>query len=250
MAKIKKGEWILLLGEKNFVTRTKGIFHTEFGKINLDEIVGKEFGIEVKTHKGKKFRVIKPTILDLMKKAKRGPQVILPKDASIILSKTGINKNSVVIDAGSGSGFLALFLSNFVKKVYTYEKREKHFRIVKENIKLLRIKNIEAKQKDVSKGFDEKDVDLVVLDLETPQKIIKHAYKSLKPGGYLVVYCPFAEEVGPVVKEMKKRGFVSLEIIENLQRNWKISFDKKNESHMRPEPYITFTGFIVVGRKK
>jgi tRNA (adenine57-N1/adenine58-N1)-methyltransferase len=251
MSKIKKNEWIMLLGkQKSFVVRCKGKFHCEFGIINLDEVVGKKFGIKVKSHLGEEFVVVKPFLTDLMKKLKRAPQVILPKDASVILAKTGVGKNSIVIDAGSGSGFLAIFLSNYVKKVYTYEKNEKFHEIVKENIKTLKIKNIVAKLKDVSQGFDEKDVDLVVLDLENPEKIVKHAYEALRAGGWLVVFCPFAEEVGKVVKEMQKKGFVISEIIENLQRNWEISFDKKDISHLRAAPYVTFTGFLVFGRKR
>ncbi len=246
---VKRNKWIVLVGKKIFVVKAKGEFHSEFGKINLENLINKPFGTKIKTHLGEEFTVVKPNILDLMKKARRGPQVILPKDAALILAKTGVNKNSIVLDAGSGSGFLAIFLSNFVKKVVTYEKRERHYQIVRENLKLLGIKNVEVKLKDVKKGFDEKEVDLIVLDLESPENVIKHAAKSLKPGGYIAVYCPFAEEVGPVVREMNKKGFSNIEIFENLNREWKITFDKKGNPHMRPEPYVTFTGFLIIGRK-
>ncbi len=247
---IKRNSWVLLLSkERSFVVKCKGKFNTQYGIINLDELIGKPYGIEVKTHLGKKFVVTKPYLCDVIRKLERGPQVILPKDAAVILAKTGIGKNAVAIDAGSGSGFLAIFLANYLKRVYTYEKNEKFHELVKKNLKILGIRNAIAKLGDVRKGFEEKDVDLIVLDLEEPEKVVKHAYDALKKGGWLVIYCPFAEEVGRVVNEMEKRGFVITEIVENLQRSWSISFDKKGFSHLRAEPYVTFTGFIVFGRK-
>ncbi len=247
--RIKKNSWVLLLGKKSYVVKVKGIFHCEFGKIELEKLVGKAYGTEIETHLGEKFVACKPLFTDLLKKAKRKPQIILPRDAAVILAKTGIGKSSVAIDAGTGSGFLAMFLANFVKKVYTYEKRKEFYEIAKENFRVLGFRNVEIKYKDVSKGFDEKNVDLVVLDLEKPEKIVKHAYNSLRDAGYLAVFCPYAEEVGKVVKVMKK-NFTEIEVVENMQREWEISFDKSGQSHLRAKPFLTFTGFLVFGRKK
>jgi len=246
--RIKKNSWVLLLGKKSYVVKVKGEFHCEFGKINLDSLIGKTYGSEIESHLGEKFIAVKPSIIDLLKKVKRKPQVILPKDAAFILAKTGVNKNSIVLDAGTGSGFLAIFLSNYVKKVYTYEKRKEFYEIAKENLKTLGIKNVIIKNKDVSQGFDEKEADLITLDLENPEKIIPIAKNSLKPGGWLAVFCPYAEEVGRVVKAMKE-DFTYIEIFENLQREWEVSFDKQERSHLRARPFATFTGFTVFGRK-
>ncbi len=247
--KIKKNSWVLLLGrKKSYVVRAKGTFHCEFGKIELEELVGKEYGTEVKTHLGERFVACKPFLTDLLRKTKRKPQVILPREAAIILAKTGVGKRATAIDAGTGSGFLAMFLANYVKKVYTYEKRSEFYEIARENIKLLGFRNIEIKHRDASKGFEEKNVDLVVLDLEKPERIVKHAHSSLKPGGYLAVFCPYAEEVGRVARAMKDR-FAEIEIVENMQREWEVSFDRQEQSHLRAKPYLTFTGFIVFGRK-
>ena len=61
---------------------------------------------------------------EILKKCKRGPQVILPKDRGVILAYSGVGKNSVVVDAGAGSGWLAISLANVAKKVTSYEWRE------------------------------------------------------------------------------------------------------------------------------
>jgi tRNA (adenine57-N1/adenine58-N1)-methyltransferase catalytic subunit len=46
----------------------------------------------------------------LLRKLKRGPQVVLPKDIGMILGFTGVGKTSKVVDAGAGSGWLAISL--------------------------------------------------------------------------------------------------------------------------------------------
>ena len=72
---------------------------------------------------------------EILKKCKRGPQVILPKDIGIILAYSGIGKNSVVVDAGAGSGWLAVSLANVAKKVTSYEWREEFAELAEKNAK-------------------------------------------------------------------------------------------------------------------
>jgi tRNA (adenine57-N1/adenine58-N1)-methyltransferase len=61
----------------------------------------------------------------LLKKSKRGgPAVVLPKDAGLVIGYTGIGKNSKVVELGSGSGFMSMYLGNICKLVVSYEKRE------------------------------------------------------------------------------------------------------------------------------
>jgi len=69
--------------------------------------------------------ILEPDFTDKFKKIKRGPQIITPKDIGTIITETGINKNSIVLDAGGGSGSLSCFLANITKKVYCYEKKVK-----------------------------------------------------------------------------------------------------------------------------
>ena len=67
------------------------------------------------------------TVIDFLKKAKRGPQIILPKDFGLIISVTGCSPGWKVVDAGTGSGFLTILLANLDCKVYTYEKEKRFF---------------------------------------------------------------------------------------------------------------------------
>jgi tRNA (adenine57-N1/adenine58-N1)-methyltransferase len=186
------------------------------------------------------------TIIDFLKKAKRGPQVILPKDAGLIVSVTGCCPGWKVVDAGTGSGFLALFLGNLGCKVYTYEKEKRFYNIAKKNIKNSGLKNIKIKNSDITKGIKEKNVDMVTLDMKNPEKVIKHAYKNLKSGGWLVIYSMHIEQIQKVWKELKKYDFKETKILENLQREWQI----EGRTFTRPKTLmLAHTGFLTFARK-
>ncbi len=77
-----------------------------------------------------------------LRKIKRGPAIMLQKDIGIILGNTSIDKDSKVLDAGSGCGILSCNLARFVKKVYSYDNRKEFLDIAKENAEKFEIKNI------------------------------------------------------------------------------------------------------------
>ena len=45
---------------------------------------------------------------------KRGPQAMLPKDIGLVIAYSGIGKESIVVDAGAGSAYLALALATTI----------------------------------------------------------------------------------------------------------------------------------------
>ncbi|TRZ55254.1 tRNA (adenine-N1)-methyltransferase [archaeon] len=247
--KIKSGDKILLFGKRSYIVVSgKEEFHCQYGKIDLKNLVNKNYGTKIKAHLGEEFIALKPNIVDLLKKARRGPQVVLAKDAAQILAVAGVGKDSVVVDAGSGSGFLAIFLANAVKKVFTYESRKEFFEIARQNIKFAGAKNIEIRNRDATKGFQQKDVDLVTLDMEEPEKAIKNAHKALAPGGWLAAYSPTIEHASSACAQIRKFAFTEPRVLETTQREWRINvFDGKTRS--RPRSGGIFTGFLVFARK-
>jgi tRNA (adenine57-N1/adenine58-N1)-methyltransferase len=246
---MKNGELVLLLSkEKSYLTEVgKGKLSLQEGMIDLKNLLKKSFGDEIKTHIGKKFIMTKPNLNDILKKKmKRLPQIIMPKDAALILAYTTIGSGNTVVDSGCGSGFLAIFLANYVKpgKVVTYEINKQFAKIAKENIENSQLRNVRLKIKDVRKGINEKNIDLVTLDMQYCEKVVKHAYKSLKPGGWLVVYSPYIEQVKKVVKEIEKNNFTQIKTVENIVREWQV---RRHTLPMRSG--ITHTGFLTFARK-
>jgi len=188
-------------------------------------------------------------IVDLLRKCRRGPQIIMQKDAGIIIANTGIKSGSKCLDAGAGSGFLSIMLGNIVApsgRVTAYEIKKDFYENVKKNIKICGLdKIIKVKNNDAAK-FTEKNLDLITLDMKNAEKMVKKANRALKDGGFLVVYSPQIEQQIDVRKEMEKSGFARIRTIENIQREWS-SF--KGYTHPHPSG-VMHTGFLTFGRKK
>ena len=90
---------------------------------------------------------------------------MLPKDIGLVITYTGVDRNSVCVDAGTGSGWLAISLARICKKVTSYDIRPEFIKIAERNKLNEKLDNLELKEKDITKGIDEKDVDLVTLDM-------------------------------------------------------------------------------------
>ena len=232
-------KYFLLIGPKNYLFE-KGKFNTEYGIVDLRKA---KVGNRIKSSAGKIFYVTEPSILDMMHKASRGPQVVLPKDAGAIIAATGCSPGWRVVDAGAGSGFLSMFLANLGCKVYSYENRKQFYEVAKKNVSKFG-KDVTIYHKDISKGIKEKNADLITLDLENPERVLKHASKTLRIGGWVVVYSMHVEQVKKVIKELKKYNFSDPGIIENV---W-ISWQSKGEA-TRPRTHLGHTGFLTFARK-
>ena len=184
------------------------------------------------------------SFLNKLKKIKRGPAIMLQKDIGAILGNTSINKDSKVLDAGSGCGILTGNLARFVKKVYSYDNRKEFLEIAKENCKNFGLKNITFKNKDVYEEIKEKNLDLITLDLKEPWKAFDNAYKALKNRGELTCFSPNITQVMKIVEESKNK-FKVIKILENIERQWIVE-----ELRVRPENMIIgHTAFIAILRK-
>ena len=152
------------------------------------------------------------------RKLKRGPQVVTLKDAAVISAFTGLQSGDFVVDAGTGSGWLAVYLGSIVApsgKVVSYEAREEFACIAEKNIARVGLeKVVEVKRADVFQGIEEKDVDLITLDLADSEKALAHAFNALRQGGHCVGYLPCFEQVKKFVLEAKNAGFEHVRSIE------------------------------------
>lgn len=231
-------------GKRFLAKDTDKDMHTQFGFFKKEELRAKNG--RIKTNMGKEFAIFDAYFIDLHKKIKRDAQIIPLKDIGLIVSETGINKKSRVVDAGSGSGALACFLANIAKEVTTYEIREDFIELVKNNIKFLNLKNVKIKNNDIYDGIDEKNVDLVTLDLPEPWKALESAEKSLKAGGFLVSYSPTIPQVMDFVNYVRKNdNFAYLKTSEIIEREWEVE-----ERKVRPRSQaIGHSGFISFVRK-
>jgi len=230
-------------GKKYLIKHLDDSFHCKDGAITRKDLNSKKK--EVISNKGKKFLLLEASFVDLWENFKRGPQVVLPKDIGLIITKTGVNAKSKVVDAGGGSGSLCSYLANVCGEVVTYEVQKEFIQILEFNKKLASLNNLKIKNKDIYSGISEKNLDLVTLDLAQPWRVLESAEKALKLGGWLVVYLPNIIQVKEFVDRAKRSCVKVLSIEELLERKWKFE-----DKILRPEyEMLGHTGFLIFCRR-
>lgn len=206
---------------KKYLFNSDQDFQNDLGIIKKEQLQISNPGDTLETHLGKKIKVVKADVNDLIELMQRRCSILLPKDIGIVISYTGLGCGDRVVDAGTGAGAIALHFANVVGKqgrVYSYEIREDFANIAQSNIDQFRLDNVEIKNKDIKEGIEEKDIDLVFLDLPKPWEMMELVYDSLKTGGWVAVYAPYIEQVQILHKIAKKVGFSQINSIECILR--------------------------------
>ncbi len=247
-----KGERAVLIderGKKYLVKLGERELHTDLGVVDLRHVIGKESGDRIKSHTEREFIVLAPSMVDYLQKLKRVPQIMLPKDASQIVAHTGVGPGNLVVDAGAGSGALAIFLGNLVRpdgRVVSYEVREDFLKVAEQNVEMVGLGEIVSiKNKDIYEGIDESDVDLVTLDLPRPEKVLPHAERALKPGGFLASFSPCIEHIQRLYRELPDYQFKNCRTIECLVRDFEVTkFCTRPKTQM-----VAHTGYLTFARR-
>jgi tRNA (adenine57-N1/adenine58-N1)-methyltransferase len=248
-----EGDYILLYlsQRKTYLVKVEAgkSFHTHKGFIKFDDLIGKDYGSSVLSNLGVEFMAIKPLLRDFVMKSVRKTQITYPKDIALIVVFSGIGPGSRVVEAGTGTGALTTALAHYVKpdgKVYSYEIREEFLKTAEKNLKRAGLIDfVELKNRDVTAGIDESDIDSVILDLATPWLVVPHAYNALKPCGTLVSFSPTIDQIVKTVEALNENGFVDMETVECLMRGMQTERGKT-----RPQTLMTgHTGYITFARK-
>ncbi|MEM4524615.1 MAG: methyltransferase domain-containing protein, partial [Archaeoglobaceae archaeon] len=197
---------VLNRGKLSYLVKEfKGELHTHHGVIRLEELRNKNFGDTVKTHLGVEFKIMPFKLSEFFKHFKRGATPLMPKDIGAIITYTSLSPDSLIFDAGTGSGMLAAYLAYFNKfgEVVTVEKRKDFAMIARRNFKLAGLKNVHQIIGDailVADGL-KVEFDLIVLDMKDDVLFIPKARQILKPGGYIAIYNPYIEAARNVYEE-------------------------------------------------
>jgi tRNA (adenine57-N1/adenine58-N1)-methyltransferase catalytic subunit len=223
--------------------------HTHRGIVKHDDLIGKPWGIQVFSHTGSPFFILKPSIADIIRSTKRNTQIMYPKDIGFILITMGIGPGSKVIEAGTGSGGLTQALAFMVGdsgQVISYEKREEMQRLAQSNLVNLGLeKRVTFKLLDIEKGFDEDDADAIFLDLPNPYDYLPQVRHALKSGGYFGTILPTANQVTKTLVELRRNTFAFTDVCELMLRYYKAEADR-----FRPtDRMVAHTGFLIFSRK-
>ena len=240
---ISAGDRVILSGKgKAYLVRAgEGSLGTDLGMVDLSVLSGKEPGDIITTKAGKELVIRLPRATDFFEQAKRSGAPMLPRDIGLVIGLTGMNKMDHVLDAGTGSGVAAVFFAGVAGKVTTCERREEFFRIAEESIRETGLSNIEVLNLDVLEmdGM----YDIVHLDLGITREHVVHASRLIRPGGYLVCYTPFFEQMG-VVYDTAREVFSEVSSHESIMRDM-----DRSERGTRPSTKVCHSGYLTVARK-
>lgn len=221
-------------------------FHTDFGIIDLSVLLDKSPGDIVVSHMGQEFTLQRPRMPDFFNHAKRTGAPMMPKDIGPVIAYTGLNKNDTVLDAGTGSGVLAMYLGSIAKRVLSYEVREDFVDVARQNVLNAGLDNVEIRCGNIVDEIAsiEESFDVVTLDTQDSKDVIPHVRKVLNPGGFLVTYSPFFEQTKDIRKAIDDAGFYDVRTMEFSERE--ISFSERGT---RPATArVGHTGFITIAR--
>ena len=148
-------------------------FHTHLGNFAHSELVGQSEGTRIATSRGHILLAVKPTMADFTRQMPRIATVVYPKDLGAILTYGDIFPGARVLEAGTGSGALTIALTRAVGEggqVTSYDVRPDMIERATANVKAMLADHswLTIKQGDVYEGFEEDELDRIVMDLPEP----------------------------------------------------------------------------------
>lgn len=255
-APFRAGETVLLIderrGKRHLVTLRPGqVFHTDRGGIGHDALIGAPDGVSVKSSLGTRYVALRPTLAEYVLEMPRGAQIIYPKDLATMCFFTDVGPGQTVCEAGLGSGALTLALLRAVGptgRVISYETREEFARRAVRNIegRLGPGAPLTVRLQDVYAGFEERDVDRVLLDLPEPWRLVDSAAAALRAGGIFCAYVPTLPQAQRTHEVLAAHGaFALTETFETLLRPWHIAGLSVRPAHRM----VAHTGFLTLARR-
>ena len=224
-------------------------FITNEGKFKFSDL--KKIPSIVRTTTGIEFQIYTPTYKEFVLLMKRGPQIIYPKDVGQIIVESNLHNSSRVLEIGSGSGALTLFLYSLLQnsgKLYsldsskinqrranktisrylsTYSKDTVDVNFINEKLDNFNFKNLEDK------------IDAIITDVPEPWDFFIN--NKIDTNLNWVSYLPSMSQIIRINETLKEKNFQDIEVKEVILRDWIV--DKKV---VRPtNKLVSHTGFLV-----
>lgn len=190
---------------KMFQLQAGAKLQSNWGTIPHNDIAGQPAGRILKTNLGFPILIRRAYLEDYVLYMKRQPAIAYPKDAATMLLMMDVTEGDCVLESGSGSGAMSLFLSRAVGSkgsVLSVEVREDHYRGAVQNYKRWRTSwslrrgeewpdNVQFHNADLSsasallagRGFH-----AVALDLISPHLVLPTVIPHLHHGAVCAVY--------------------------------------------------------------
>jgi tRNA (adenine57-N1/adenine58-N1)-methyltransferase catalytic subunit len=257
MRELAEGDSVILYDRRRrrymITLRRGGASDLRGGRVAHDELLGRAEGGTIRSTRGERFLVLRPTLGEFVLEMPRGAQVVYPKDLGAIIVAADVFPGARVLEAGTGSGSLTMALVRAAGpegRVVSYELREDFARVAARNIAryLGETRSLVLRRRDLADGVlpDDAPVDRMVLDLPEPWRMVPQADRALVPGGIFLSYLPTVPQVMQTAETLRAAGtFGLIETVEILLRPWNVDGRSVRPAHRM----VAHTGFLVTARR-
>lgn len=190
---------------KMFQLLVRTRLQSNWGVVPHEDIAGKPAGSYIKTNRGIPILIRRASLEDYVLFMKRGPAIAYPKEAAAMLIMMDVTEGDSVLEAGSGSGAMSLFLSRAVGargRVMSMEVREDHLKRSVLNYNRWRTSwalrrgqpwpdNVEFVQADLCTAtsvLQGREFHAVALDLIHPHLVLPNVIPHLHSGAVCAIY--------------------------------------------------------------
>lgn len=199
---------------------------------------------------GATYRILRPSLADILRQLRRRAQIITPKDAQQLLYLAQVGPGARVAEAGAGSGALTVVLAHAVGTeghVVSYDRRPDFLEVARRNVAHAGLSDrVRFVERDVAaEGFDETRLDGIVLDVPEPWGVLEAAHAALAIGGAVATYTPTYNQLERTVRALRTLGFEEVRSVELLERSLHVG-----EGGTRPEfEMLGHTAFLTGARR-
>ena len=254
------GDRVQLTGPKarlhTITLREDGELHTHHGVLRHSALIGQPDGSVVANSAGHEYLALRPLLRDFVMSMPRGAAIVYPKDAAQIIAQADVFPGSVVVEAGVGSGALALSLLRAVGddgRLVSFERRSEFADVARANVETF-LGGVPANWSvvvgdlvaELPIAVAAASVDRVVLDMLAPWECIDVVADALTPGGVVLCYVATATQLSRVAEYIRATGlFTDPDANETIVRGWHVEGLAVRPDHRM----VAHTGFLIWARR-